>query len=149
MEQDARLLRRLPDPDPVGRMSDVLRIPISCPATHKHGSTRTCYVRHACRCEACIARNRKYESDRKAEVLAARKANAYTKPEVTTSRALVEISLSARDAAMVADVLAERAERVALASRNAGVQAPILRNRAQSIHLFARQLQDAAERIRR
>lgn len=121
----------------------------ACPDTHRHGATRTCYVKHGCRCDGCIGRNRNYEQQRRAEVAAARKANAYTKPGVTTSQALVEVTLSARDAEMLATCIDERAKRIALASRNAGVQAPILRTRAHSMHDLAQQLQHAAEQIRR
>lgn len=122
---------------------------IECPPEHKHGATRTCYVRHTCRCTACIDRNRQYEAQRKAEVAAARKAAAYTRPVIDASRTLVEISVSAKDAEMLAVAVATRAQMVEHAAGTAGVQAPILRSRATEMRALAKQLHTAAERIRR
>lgn len=46
---------------------------ITCPTDHKHGTTRTCYIRHGCRCRPCL--------DYAAHLAAQRRRNkAYGRP---------------------------------------------------------------------
>ncbi|MBO1770467.1 hypothetical protein [Agrococcus sp. TF02-05] len=120
----------------------------TCPKSHRHDDSTTCYTTHGCRCQRCRDGRALYVADRDAYYATRTKRAAAVQrrvePKVRRSPSTVDVTLTPRDALMLAEALEERAVRIHRAAATSGVQAPILRSTAARIHHLAQQVHAAA-----